>query len=55
MDEVEQEAAGRFIDELISLGVLLPATGPLRANCPLFCGDKPNRQGQKQCIMDMKQ
>jgi hypothetical protein len=54
MDDVEQEAAGRSIDELISLGVLLLATGPLRANCPLFCVDKPNQPGQKRCIADMK-
>jgi hypothetical protein len=54
MDEIDQEAAGRFINELISLGVLLPSTGPLRANCPLFCVDKPNQPGQKRCIANMK-
>jgi hypothetical protein len=54
MDEIEQEAAGRFIDELIALGILLPAQGPLLANCPLFCVDKANQPGQKRCIADMK-
>jgi hypothetical protein len=54
MDDMEQEAAGRFIDELILLGVLLPAEGCLRANCPLFCVDKANQPGQKRCIADMK-
>ena len=52
MDEVEREAAGWFVDELKKLGALQPATEELKANCPLFCVDKPNQPGQKRCIAD---
>jgi hypothetical protein len=54
MDEVSIVAAGKFVDELKLLGVLLPATDGLRANCPLFCVDKPGQPGKKRCIADMK-
>jgi hypothetical protein len=54
MDAEERAVAGRFVDELIKLGVLLPAVGRLRANCPLFCVDKPNQPGEKRCIADCK-
>jgi hypothetical protein len=52
MTPEEAEAAGRFIDELKSLGALRPATEELKANCPLFTVDKPD--GGKRCIADMK-
>jgi hypothetical protein len=55
MDAADQEIAGRFVDELKSLGVLLPAEGEILANCPLFCVDKPGQPGQKRCIADCKQ
>jgi hypothetical protein len=45
MDEAELEAAGRFVDQLMPLGVLQPAGGELLANCPLFCVDKPGQPG----------
>ncbi len=54
MDPDERIVAGKFVDELIKLGVLLPAVGELRANCPLFCVDKPNQPGEKRCIADCK-
>ena len=54
MDAEERAVAGRFVDELIKLGVLLRAVGRLRANCPLFCVDKPNQPGEKRCIADCK-
>lgn len=54
MDEAEKATAGRFVDELVKLGVLLPAIGKLRANCPLFCVDKPSQPGEKRCIADCK-
>jgi hypothetical protein len=54
MDDNSWVAAGLFVDELKSLGVLVPATEELRANCPLFCVDKPFQPGQKRCIADMK-
>ena len=54
MDPEERSVAGKFVDELIKLGVLLPAVGELRANCPLFCVDKPNQPGEKRCIADCK-
>jgi hypothetical protein len=54
MDEVELIAAGKFVDQLVALQVLQPAVGQLRANCPLFCVDKPGQPGEKRCIADMK-
>jgi hypothetical protein len=55
MDAEERAVARRFVDELRSLlGVLLPASGKLRANCPLFCVDKPHQPGEKRCIADCK-
>jgi hypothetical protein len=54
MDEESKLAAGIFVDELKSLGVLVPATKELKANCPLFCVDKPFQPGAKRCIADMK-
>jgi hypothetical protein len=54
MDEIELAAAGKFVDQLMSLGVLQPAVGELLANCHLFCVDKPGQPGEKRCIADMK-
>jgi hypothetical protein len=54
MDEATKAVAGRFVDELVKLGVLLPAIGKLRANCPLFCVDKASQPGEKRCIADAK-
>jgi hypothetical protein len=54
MNEIELIAAGKFVDELISLGVLQPAKEELLGNCPLFCVDKPLQPGEKRCIADMK-
>ena len=54
MDEAGKAIAGKFVDELVKLGVLLPADGKLRANCPLFCVDKASQPGEKRCIADCK-
>lgn len=54
MDDESKEVAGRFVDELKTLGVLLPATEELIANAPLFCVDKPYDPGAKRCIADCK-
>jgi hypothetical protein len=54
MDDDSKVAAGIFVDELKSLGVLVPLMEELRANCPLFCVDKPFQPGKKRCITDMK-
>jgi hypothetical protein len=54
MDEAGKVIAGKFVDETAKLGVLLPASGELRANCPLFCIDKPSQPGEKRCIADCK-
>jgi hypothetical protein len=54
MDELELEAAGKFVDQLMNLGVLQPAEGELLANCPLFCVDKPGQPGEKRCSADME-
>jgi hypothetical protein len=55
MDAEERVAAGKFVDELRSLGILAPAEGKLKANCALFCVEKgPKQPGEKRCIADMK-
>jgi hypothetical protein len=54
MDEAGRITAGKFVDELVKLGVLLPANGRLRANCSLFCVDKTSQPGEKRCIADCK-
>jgi hypothetical protein len=48
--------AGQFVDELISLGVLLEATkkNPLRTNAPLFCLPKPGQPGEWRVLSDMR-
>ena len=53
-DPEQLETATNFFDELIKLGVLRPATTPLRANCPLFLVAKPGQAGQWRCIADCK-
>ena len=54
MDEEQLAIACQFVDELIDLGVLVPAGEPLEANAPLFCVPKPGQPGQWRCIADMK-
>jgi hypothetical protein len=55
MDEAERIVAGKFVDELKSLGILAKAEGPLKANCALFCVEKgPKQPDEKRCIADMK-
>ena len=51
MEDEDKEVAGKFVDELKSLGVLKKAKGELLANCPLFCVDKLLG---KRVIADMK-
>ena len=53
-DELDIQVAGQFVDQLMDLGVLLLAEGPLLANCPLFCVDKALQPGEKGCITDCK-
>jgi hypothetical protein len=55
MTEVDRKVAGTFVDELQKLGVLVPATQPLEANCPLFCVDKSYDSTQKRCIANCKE
>jgi hypothetical protein len=50
----EREVAGTFVDELKELGVLIPATEELKANCPLFCVNKSYDSRQKRCIVNCK-
>ena len=54
MDEAGKAAAGRFIDKLVKLGVLLPASGKLRVNCLLFCVNEASQPGKKRCIANCK-
>jgi hypothetical protein len=51
---VEREVAGQFVEELKALGVLIPATEELKANCPLFYVDKSYNSEQKRCIANCK-
>jgi hypothetical protein len=53
-NEAELAVAIKFFDELIALKVLIPATEPLKANCPLFCVEKPHEAGAYRCIADAK-
>lgn len=48
------EVVCKFVDELKDLGVVRPATQPLRRVCPLFVVQKPGQPGQWRCIADMK-
>jgi hypothetical protein len=50
----EREVAGRFIDELKELGVIIAATEELKANRPLFCVDKSYDSDLKRCIASCK-
>jgi hypothetical protein len=55
MDAEERLAAGKFLDELKSQGVLAKAGRKLKANCDLFCVEKgPKQPEEKCCIADMK-
>jgi hypothetical protein len=54
MDDEQLAVAARFVDELVSLGVLVEATEDLRANGPLFLVPKPGQPGEWRCISDMK-
>lgn len=51
---MELETAKCFVDELISLKVLVPAETPLLNNLPVFLVDKPDQPGQKRTIADGK-
>jgi hypothetical protein len=55
LTDIEREVAGRFVDELKKLGVLIPAREELQANCPLFCVDKSYDSDQKGCIANCKE
>jgi hypothetical protein len=55
LSDDKQTVAGSFVDKLIELGVLLPATEDLIANCPLFCVDKAYDSDQKHCIANCKE
>jgi hypothetical protein len=50
----QTEVVCTFVDELQALGVVRPATRPLRRVCPLFVVPKPGQPGQWRCIADMK-
>jgi hypothetical protein len=52
--EEERMVTCKFVDKLIRLKVLIPAVGKLRANCPLFCVEKPHEPGVYLCIADAK-
>jgi hypothetical protein len=55
MDNLERKIAGKFVDELESIGVLAEAQGELKANCALFCVDKgPKKPDVKRGIADME-
>ena len=54
MDEAELQVVDKFINELKDLGIVRPATRPLRRVCPLFVVEKPGQPGQYRCIADMR-
>ena len=56
LDPEQKAIAAEFVDELISLGVLVkaPPDDPLHANCPLFVVPKPGQPGQWRVIADCK-
>ena len=55
VDDDQRRMAIKFMDELISLGVLVPTTKNfLSNNFPLFLVDKPDQPRQYQCIVDGK-
>ena len=56
MNPDELATAIKFVDELISLGVLEeePYPGNVVNNCSLFLVPKPGQPGQYRCIADMK-
>ena len=47
------DTAAKFVDQLISLGVL-EESETILANCPLFCVPKPAQEDEWRCIADMK-
>lgn len=54
MTEEQQKVVEEFVEELMQLGVLVPADRPLRRACPLFVVPKPRQPGQWRCIADMR-
>ena len=54
LTEEQLEVVVKFVEELISLGVLEEADGPLQRVCPLFVVPKPGQPGQWRCIADMR-
>jgi hypothetical protein len=56
MNDQEKEITGKFVDELISLGVLEPESPPETTvnTCPLFLVPKSGQPGEYCCIADMK-
>jgi hypothetical protein len=55
MDEDQMVIAEEFLDELVSLGVLIEvALGEMVANGPLFCLPKPGQPGQWRILSDMR-
>ena len=53
MDEEQLATVDKFLDELITLGVLELSEKPLRRACPLFCVPKPGQPGEWRVIADM--
>jgi hypothetical protein len=55
MDEEQIVIGEEFLDELVSLGVLIKvAPGEMVANVPLFCLPKPGQPGQWRILSDMR-
>ena len=55
MTPPQRAAAGKFYDELATLGILLLPTFLVLAACPLFCVPKPAQPGEWRVIADMKE
>ena len=53
LDSDQLLVVDQFLAELISLGVLVASTRPLRRVCPLFCVPKPGQPGEWRVFADM--
>jgi hypothetical protein len=54
MTSEQAEVAGKFVDELIDLGIALRPTTPVLTTAPLFCLPKSGQPGEWRVLSNMK-
>ena len=54
MTTEQAEVAGKFVDELIDLGIALKPQTPVLTTAPLFCLPKPGQPGEWRVLSNMK-